>query len=76
MEITTNKQILGLRIMQKHHTVYEVQGSKGLNNFQISEAKKIYADTKDAKLYALTTFYNSAFSRTDNVWIEVNISDL
>jgi hypothetical protein len=34
MEITTNKQILGLRVMHKHHTVYEVHGLKGLNNFQ------------------------------------------
>jgi hypothetical protein len=76
MEITTNKQILGLRVMQKHHTVYEVQGSKGLNNYQIKEAKKICAETKDAKMYALTTFYNSAFSRTDNVWIDVSVSDL
>lgn len=76
MEITTHKYILGLRVMQKHHAVYEVQGSKGLNNYQINEAKKLCAETKDAKLYALTTFYNSAFSRTDNVWIEVSILDL
>jgi hypothetical protein len=74
MEI--NNMILGLRVMRKHHTMFEVQGNRGLTPMQINEAKNVYKSNKDTKIYALTKFHNEACSRTDTIWIEINISDI
>lgn len=71
-----NNMILGLRVMCKHNTLYEVQGNRGLSQMQINEAKSIFNANNGAKIYALTKFNNSAYSRMDYLWIEVKITDL
>ncbi len=76
MEIHTKNQIFGIRVMRKHYTLYEIKGTIGVNNIQIDEAKQVYSQNVGAKLYALTKFFNSASSRTDELWIEINIADL
>ncbi len=75
MEI--NNMVLGLRVMCKYNTLYELQGNRGLTPAQINEAKKVYNDTNgNCKIYAYTKFYNNAVQKMDYVWIEINVADL
>lgn len=69
-----NNMVLGLRVMCKHHTLFEIKGNRGLTRMQIDEARKAY--NEGCKLYAYTKFYNNAINNMDYVWIEINIGDL